>query len=139
MISIASLNDLNLSIVCIRTGLPAKSRNCLGISAPIRLPLPPATITTYRSIKIKLNLAYFRLFSPLFFAHCWPHVLTPFLAPLRSSPFLLRKEGVSCPKGHDGVVGSISTYASICLSILSCREIFLCFFLVFLQILQDIS
>jgi len=31
-------------MVRIRTGLPFKERNCLGIEAPNRVPLPPATM-----------------------------------------------------------------------------------------------
>lgn len=31
-------------MVRMRTGRPARGRNCFGMAAPMRLPLPPATI-----------------------------------------------------------------------------------------------
>lgn len=34
------------AMVCISTGLPPTEMNCLGRGAPMRNPLPPATIMT---------------------------------------------------------------------------------------------
>lgn len=44
-------------MVRINTGLPPTGKNCLGISPPIRNPLPPATIMTCLFILQSSSLA----------------------------------------------------------------------------------
>ena len=75
---------------------PASSRNCLGISAPILFPLPPATITTYNCI------------------YQWPlRLIIPFLPSSTPDPYLpheltpLGGLGVALPWGA-GVLADYS-------------------------------
>src|SRR5690606_6640696 len=48
----------NCSSVCMTIGLPLSSRNCLGRSFFIRLPLPPATIMAYLFCMLQIK-SYF--------------------------------------------------------------------------------